>query len=316
VPESDTAVAEVSVPLPAGRDCVIGVLAEHRFAVSDPALLRIRRDAAPAPAAPAPAAPEPPPISLKPKLYLVAAGIDHYAHSDLLPDLHFAAKDAKDFAAALKRQEGGLYEKVEARVLTGPEATGGNLHDALDWIKHQATAKDVAVIFFSGHGENDEDLRYHFCAQDYDVDRRTNTGVSTENIRDTLRNMPGKVLFFIDSCHAGNALGKLFASKGPQVDVTGLVNELSGAENGVIVFTSSTGRGVSLELKDGENGAFTKALIEGLDGQADLLHNGKITVSSLETFVDERVKVLTHGRQTPTVTKPESVPDFPFAVRK
>jgi hypothetical protein len=314
VPANDNAEARVEAPVPAERDCVLTVLAEHRYAVSEPATLRLVRAGA------TPSGPkiEDVPAALKPKLYLLAAGISDYLRNDQLEDLHFAAKDAQDLAGAFRRQEGGLYQKVEAKVLGDKEATAANILDGLDWIKAQTTAKDVAVIFLSGHGENDEQLRYYFCPHDYDKSRRLRTGVSFEDIQKTVQGLAGKVLFFIDSCHAGNALGKLYAAKsaGAQVDVTRLVNELSGAENGAIVFTSSTGRQLSLELVTQNNGAFTKAIVEGLDGKADLLRNGKITVSSLETFVAERVKELTDGQQTPTVAKPQTVPDFPIAVKR
>ncbi|MEA3207973.1 MAG: hypothetical protein QOE70_1030 [Chthoniobacter sp.] len=308
VPENDTAEATVSAPLPT-KDCVLEVLAENRFAVSEPATLRIIRPGGPAPAETA---------VLKPKLYLLAAGITDYLNNDQLDDLHFAAKDAEDFAQAFQRQEGGLYQKVEAKVLRDKEATAANILDGLDWIKGQTTGKDVAVIFFSGHGENDEELRYYFCPHDYDKARRLRSGISFEAIQKTVSSLPGKVLFFIDSCHAGNALGKLHSAKstGAPVDVTRLVNELAGAENGAIVFTSSTGRQVSLELAEEKNGAFTKAIVEGLEGQADLLRTGKITVASLEAFVAERVKELTEGQQSPTVAKPQTVPDFPIALKR
>ena len=76
----------------------------------------------------------------------------------------------------------------------------------------------------------------------------------------------------IDACHAGNALGDLVFAKGDaQVDITQVVNELSSAENGAIVYASSTGTQLSQELEQEQNGAFTEALVEGLDGQADLL---------------------------------------------
>ncbi|MEA3207971.1 MAG: hypothetical protein QOE70_1028 [Chthoniobacter sp.] len=314
IPSSDTAEAEAAVPLPAGRNCVITVLAEHRLAVSEPAILRIVRTGG---TPPSPAS-ETQPAALKPKLYLLAAGITDYLHNDQLEDLHFAAKDAEDFAQAFQRQEGGLYQKVETKVLSDKEATAANILDGLDWIKQQTTAKDVAVIFFSGHGENDEELRYYFCPHDYDKARRLRSGISFEAIQKTVSSLPGKVLLFIDSCHAGNALGKLVAAKSADapVDVTRLVNELSGAENGAIVFASSTGRQLSLELSQEKNGAFTKAIVEGLDGQADLRGTGRITVTSLEYFVAERVKELTEGQQTPTVAKPQTVPDFPIAVKR
>jgi uncharacterized caspase-like protein len=198
------------------------------------------------------------------------------------------------------------------------QATAGEVLDGLDWIKKETTSKDVAVIFFSGHGENDEELRYYFCPHDYDHTRRLRTGVAMEDIQKVLSSVAGKVLFFIDSCHAGNALGKMFAAKGggTELDITRLVNELSSAENGAVVFASSTGRQISVESEEWQNGAFTKAIVEGMDGKADLLKNGKITISGLETWVAERVKDLSEGTQTPTVAKPQTIPDFPIGLKK
>jgi len=42
----------------------------------------------------------------------------------------------------------------------------------------------------------------------------------------------------------------------------------------------------------------------------------KITVTTLESYVAERVKELTEGIQTPTVAKPQTIPDFPIGVRR
>ncbi len=97
-------------------------------------------------------------------------------------------------------------------------------------------------------------------------------------------------------------------------DITGIVNELASAENGVVVFASSTGRQYSLENPQWGNGAFTLALTEGLKGKADLMKKGKITVNMLDAYLAERVKELTKGEQTPTTTKPQTIPDFPIAV--
>ena len=48
------------------------------------------------------------------------------------------------------------------------------------------------------------------------------------------------------------------------------------------------------------NGAFTKALVEGLSGKADYQANGVITVNELDLYLAERVKVLTGaGRLRP-----------------
>jgi len=340
VPADDAAEGSASVPLRPG-DCVISVIAQNRFASSAPANLRLVRAAEPAPAPPpgsppapahapsnpvaAPAAPatapaaavEAVPTVLKPKLYIFAAGIAHYKNNDKFPDLAYPPKDAQDFANAFKQQEGGLYQKVEARIVTEKDAAATEILEGLEWIQHETTAKDVAIIFLSGHGDNDPERRYYFCAQNYDPAHRLSTGVSQEQIQKSLGSIAGKVLLFIDSCHAGNALGKLTNSKGAaESDVNRLANELSSAENGVIVFASSTGKQNSLESDEWKNGAFTKAIVEGIDGKADLLQNGSISVSSLETYVAERVKQLTEGQQTPTVAKPQTIQNFPIGVKK
>jgi len=130
------------------------------------------------------------------------------------------------------------------------------------------------------------------------------------DIKNTVSSIAGKVAMFVDTCHSGGVMGKRAIT-----DITGVINELTSAENGVVVFASSTGRQYSLEDPQWQNGAFTKAVIEGIAGKADLLGKGKITVNMLDAFIAERVKEITNGKQTPVTTKPNTVPDFPIAVR-
>ena len=97
-------------------------------------------------------------------------------------------------------------------------------------------------------------------------------------------------------------------------DITAVINELASAENGTVVFASSSGNQYSLEDDAWGNGAFTKAVVEGLDGEADYTGKGKITINMLDLYISERVKELTRGKQTPTTTKPHVIPDFPIAM--
>ena len=123
------------------------------------------------------------------------------------------------------------------------------------------------------------------------------------------------MVLFLDTCKAGGVTQRLGARRGDvPVDVDRVANDLSSAENGVVVFASSTGMQFSLERADWGNGAFTKALLEGLEGEADYTEDGAITVNELELYIAERVKVLTGGEQTPTMSKPQTIPDFPLAV--
>jgi uncharacterized caspase-like protein len=139
----------------------------------------------------------------------------------------------------------------------------------------------VSVLFLAGHGLTDEKQAYWFLPADAGEDEARAKGVSQIEIRETLQGLAGKVLWFLDTCHAGGA------TRPAPVDVSVLVNRVTSAESGgIVAFASSTGREVSFESSAWSNGAFTKAIVEGIDlGKADLFGEGKITTSELDAFV-------------------------------
>jgi len=238
---------------------------------------------------------------------VLAIGISNYQKPEYR--LRFAAKDAQDFSAAMQRQKGRLYRDVEIRLLTDQRATRDDVADGLDWLQKQVTQKDVGMVFLAGHGVNDPNGLYYFLPQNADTDKLKRTGIPFSDIKNTLSTLAGKALFFVDTCHSGNIIGGRRAAVA--ANITGALNELSSAENGVVVFSSSTGRQYSLEDPQWGNGAFTKALVEALSGGADYNKNGRITYKMLDFYISERVKQLTSGQQTPVTLTPHGVPDFP-----
>lgn len=244
------------------------------------------------------------------RLLILAIGISDYDLDGL--KLQYAAKDAKDFTASMQKQKGKVYKDVLIKLLTDKEANTSNILDALEWLQKETKSVDTAMLFISGHGANDMNGQYYFLPSNFDPEKMKRTGVSYLEIKNTLNSIPGKVIFFGDTCHSGNVLG---VNKGV-TDITVLINELSDTENGIVVFTSSTKNQLSNEHKDWQNGAFTKALVEGLEGKADYSKKGKITVNMLELYISERVKELTGNQQTPATAKPDTIPDFLIAVAR
>lgn len=319
---------EVVVPVPP-QDAEVQIFAENRNGVSTPATVRVKwighSDlAVPAPAPPPSSSAEgsespTPPAStaggfvIQPKLYVLAIGVSRYSHPQI-PQLGLAAKDAEDFAATMQKQQGKLYREVQMHLLTDAKATRDEVVDGLDWLQKQVTQHDVGMVFFSGHGFNDPALGYVFLPVNADPDKLKRTGVTMSDFRTTLASLAGKAVFFVDSCHAGNVLGS--TRKGELSDVSVVINELASAENGVVVFSSSTGRQFSLEDQAWGNGAFTKAVIEGLNGGADFQKSGRITFKMLDLYVSDRVKELTRGAQSPVTQAPGGVPDFPLALTR
>lgn len=291
-------IREIRIDLPE-RESEISILARNRWASSEPATIRVRWHRQDHPVN----------TPTKPALHALVIGVGGYEDASL--KLGFSAKDATDFASTLKRQQGGLYQSVVTKVLTDAEATKENILVGLEWLERETTRNDLAVVFMAGHGVNDKNGLYYFLPVNAKVDQLRRTGLAFSDIRNTVATLPGKTLLFADTCHAGNILGRRRGT----IDINAVVNELTSAENGAVVFASSTGKQDSLEDPAWGNGAFTKALVEALNGKAAYGGSKKITINMLDLYLSERVKELTKGQQTPTTTKPLTIQDFPVAIR-
>jgi dipeptidyl aminopeptidase/acylaminoacyl peptidase len=297
---TDAIHADISVKLPP-EDTQIAVFAENRHGVSAPAVVQVKWIGAK------------PAVPIQRSLYVLAVGVSDYVNPEYR--LGFAAKDAGDLVAALLRQKGGWYSRVEVQLITDRQATRRGVENGFAWLKERVRADDTAVIFLAGHGINDDGGDYHFMPADAELERVRATGVSFLAVRETLSRLPGKVLLMADTCHSGNILGRL--RRGQSNDATAALNDLASAENGIVVFASSTGQQVSLESEEWGNGAFTRAVLEGLQGQADYKRRGRITYKMLDLYISDRVTEMTRGAQTPVSPSPVGVPDFVVAeVRK
>jgi hypothetical protein len=216
-------------------------------------------------------------------LYVLAVGVSRYKSGT--NDLALAHADALALGDVLKRQEGRAFHEVVTRVLTDEHATSAAIRDGLAWLR-QCEPQDMAVILFSGHGARDREGRLYYVPHDDDAGF-----LPWNDVASGLREVrAGSVLFLSDCCHAG-AFGK-------QASQDELAHALL-REARVMVFAASRGLEVSLEMRELEHGAFTYAILEGLEGKADLIKDGRITVAELQTYVANRVKQLTGDMQHP-----------------
>ena len=153
-----------------------------------------------------------------------------------------------------------MYSKVEVKRLVDREVTREAIVDGLEWLEQQVTHRDIGIIFVAGHGVKDDQQTYWFLPADATQARLRAKAVPQDDLRRTLRNLAGKAILFVDTCHAGQVMRE--ARRG-SADIDALINDFTVAENGVVVFASSTGNQDSIELPEARNGAFTKALVEG-----------------------------------------------------
>jgi len=297
--QKDQGIQAIRVPIPE-KDAEISIIAENRHGASEPATVMLKWHGKT----------KEDEFIAKPKLYVLAIGVSKYEEKNLI--LQFAAKDAKDFAESLLKQKDGLYRDLVVKVLTDEKATRDEIIDGFDWISKETTNKDIAIVFLAGHGVNEKGGVYYFLPVNADIDRLRRTAVPFTEMKNTVTSLAGKTILFIDTCHAGNVMG----ARGAPTDITGIVNELASAENGAVVFASSTGKQYSFEDPNWGNGAFTKAAVEGIEGKADYTGKGRITINMLDLYISERVKELTKGKQTPATAKPKTIPDFPLVLMR
>ncbi len=234
----------------------------------------------------------------KPTLYLLSVGVSSYEESGM--SLRFAHEDARSVAASFEKQEGALFERVESRVLVNEEASLVNIKEGLSWLERQATQNDLVVMFVSAHGALDHKGSHYLLPSDFDPHNLFATGLNIRDLTEGVSATPCKKLIFLDACHSGQS-GRDFLEFGtPKAfDFNQAIEQLTNRENGITVVTSSSGQEFSYERPDWGHGAFTKALLEGLNGSADINQDLLVTLAELNFYLSERVKELTEGRQHP-----------------
>lgn len=255
--------------------------------------------------------PPPPPEVVAPNLRVLAVGITQYASPKY--NLQFPAKDASDISQVFQQQAGKLFDKVDVKLLVNDQATEKNILQAMDQLAASSGPGAVTLYFFSSHGGTNAEKSSYFLVP-YDFTQGS-WGVDGKAIKERLDATQGRTLMLMDTCHSGNVLGEnRMRSLDDHMKRTRFINELLQSGPGTVVFSSSTGAQTSLESPTWNNGAFTKALREGLAGGADPGKTGRVTTDALDAFVRQRVAEITAGRQTPVAaTTPASAP-FPLVV--
>ena len=293
---------ELVIDLPA-EESEVEVIAESAWGTSVPARIRVRRPVA---------VPVAPPVVTQGALHVVVVGVSDYDRADYR--LALAAKDAADFARAAQAQEGKQYGKVNVVSLLDKQASRSSIESALSGLRQMVQPQDTTIVFLAGHGINDASGEYFYLPRDAQVERLGETGLSFKKVGDDLASLPGRTVMFVDTCHSGNVISRL--QPGQSQNSTRAINELTGTDKNIVVFASSTGGQLSLEDSRWGNGAFTKAVVEGLGGKADLLKRGRVTYKQLDAYVSDRVEELTEGKQTPVTPVLVSVPDFVLALTR
>jgi WD40 repeat protein len=263
--------------------------------------------------------------SRQPRLWGLIVGVGDYRGHAL--DLRYAAKDAADYAAALRVAATRLFgpENVRIAELTtfDPSTrrpTRANITRALEIIAQHTAAADIVVIYLAGHGVNygGQDGDFYFLTSEastgdlIDPAVREQTAISSRELTHLIKEMPArKQVMILDTCSAGRFIDELTGRRFvPSSQVRAL--ERLKDRTGLHILAGCAADRVSYEASRYGQGLLTYSLLMGMRGAA--LREGQfVDVGQLFGFAADQVPLLAHdigGIQRPLIAVPTGGSSF------
>ena len=220
-----------------------------------------------------------PPSVLKEQKFALVVGVGNYGPDSRFDKLDYAADDAKDLAAILKRNG------YDSDLLIDANRVSVRRHISQLLAKVDSGNGGTIIFAFSGHGGQANDIQY-LALTDADAGDLGETGLSVQEIQDQLKKaeVPRKILF-LDACRTASP-----NATGPKPKAAGVPSwtELQAAK-GFRILNATGSEMLSYEDPSLHHGVFTNYLIEGLQGKA-AGRNGLVTFETLVDYVKQNVQ--------------------------
>jgi hypothetical protein len=246
--------------------------------------------------------------------FALVVGITGYPNFRAEDRLQYADSDALMFAKFLESDAAGGFPSANVRVLLNEKATRTAIYKEIGWIGTRATSNDIVYIYFAGHGVVDNSDRAFFMPYDADPSVPGAEGLRADEFMRMLREQISarQEIFFVDACHAGAAYSPSGATRRDAPNIVPGLRDLWKAQppGGELnmAFLSTASNEFSLEDDSYRHGVFTYYLVNGLKGEADANHDGKVTAQELKDYVNEQVA--SYARRKSTVQNPTFSPAF------
>lgn len=212
------------------------------------------------------------PLAGNAEIYLLAVGISDYPGTK--NDLRLPRNDAATMQWLYKENR-----QAKVCLLTNGEAKVATVKKALQKMASLATANDIVVMFFSGHGVKGGFVCYDGFLYYSDIYSAMASCKSESK------------MVFADACFSGamrQGKGRARASS-------------HGNAGNTMLFLSCRSNEKSIETPTMTNGFFTHALQHGLRGGADSNKDRVVTAKELFDYVSEKVRKASGNRQHPVM---------------
>jgi hypothetical protein len=247
----------------------------------------------------------------RPKLYLLAIGVEKYAMKNL--ELNYPVKDAEDIAAALKTVGSTLFSEVRITQLHDAQANKAGIEAAFNKIAPEVRSSDVFVLFVGGHGRAIAG-KYYFIQQDLDFSKGQTIegdGIGQDLWQAWLAKISAqKTLLVFDTCES-EAAGALIRGSARERET--VMNQLEHATGQNLI---AAARVAAYEGYRG-HGVLTATVLETFQKPETAAVDAPVDIDGLARHVGDRVPVITEAlygvRQEPIRRLTGS--NFPLGLR-
>jgi hypothetical protein len=256
------------------------------------------------------------------KTYYIGIGVNDF-NDDRITDLEYCIKDVRDLG-----EQFALKGVVDTLLLVNDQVTRSEVMKLKERLM-QTTVNDRVIISCSSHGMLDHNNNFYLATYDMDPNQPGLKGIKYEELEWLLDSIPArKKLLLLDACNSGeneldtaanyvpNDIKFAKIGRGAEAENTSTTQNTSlktmmelfvnvRNNTGSVIISAAGGQQSALEGDavqiNGEvirNGAFTYSVLEYLK-ENDTKTN-ELSVNKLKQYVENRVEVITNGRQKPT----------------
>ncbi len=205
-----------------------------------------------------------------------------------LPQAEFANEDAQLFYDYAVRALGVKPENI--KLLVDADAEQTEIYRTFkSWLPSRVKASTDIYVYYSGHGLPSEDgKQLYLLPTRAERDFLNETAVSQDKIVASIKaTNPKSVTFFLDSCYSGltRTGDALLASARP---ISLKANESIFPSNFTVI-TASQSDQISSSSPELKHGIFSYYLMRGMEGDADMNKDGKITAGEMHEYLAMQV---------------------------
>ena len=223
-------------------------------------------------------------------------GIEEYEN---ISNANFAKRDAEYFIDYVQGAFGVPQSNI--KYFFNDNAKRDSKFEIKQWLKKNIRNNTEVYMYFSGHGLAVDDGReLYLLANDTRPDFIEDTAINRNEIfNDIAQYNPQSVTAFLDTCYsgAGRADGQMLL-----VMAKGLVvvdEQQQKLPDNFTLFTAASAQESAWSLPEAEHGTFSYFLMKGMEGNADLNGDKKLTNGELRDYLLDNVGRYAQQQQTP-----------------